>query len=46
MSRAFMLTFMALAALHVLLLISTLRLPKVLPKASEVIELVPMSSNR
>jgi EmrB/QacA subfamily drug resistance transporter len=35
-SRAFMLSFLALAVLHVLLLVSTLRLPRVLPKASEV----------
>jgi hypothetical protein len=35
-SRAFMLSFLALAVLHMLLLVSTLRLPRVLPKASEV----------
>ena len=46
MSRAFMLTFLALAVLHVLLLISTLWLPRVLPKALEVIELVPMNSKQ
>jgi len=32
MARAFMLSFLALALLHVLLLVSTLRLPKVLPR--------------
>jgi EmrB/QacA subfamily drug resistance transporter len=35
-SRAFMLSFLTLAVLHVLLLVSTLRLLRVLPKASEV----------
>lgn len=36
MSRAFMLSFLALVVLHALLVVSTLRLPRVLPKASEV----------
>lgn len=35
-SRAFMLSFLTLAVMHVLLVVSTLRLPRVLPKASEV----------
>ena len=35
-SRAFMLSFLVLAVLHLLLLVSTLGLPKLLPKASEV----------
>jgi EmrB/QacA subfamily drug resistance transporter len=35
-SRAFMLSFLALAVLHLLLLVSTLGLPRVLPEASEV----------
>ena len=35
-ARAFMLSFLAIAVLHVLLLVSTLGLPTVLPKASEV----------
>ena len=35
-SRAFMLSFLALAVLHTFLLVSTLGLPRLLPKASEV----------
>ena len=34
-SRAFMLSFLARAVLHVFLLVSTLGLPRVLPSASE-----------
>ncbi|QNI33215.1 hypothetical protein H7849_04400 [Alloacidobacterium dinghuense] len=36
MSSAFTLSFLVLAVLHLLLLVSTLRLPRVLPKAPEV----------
>ena len=35
-SRAFMLSFLALAVLHTFLLVSTLGLPRLLPKASQV----------
>jgi len=37
LAKAFMLSFLGLAILHMLLLISTLQLPKVLPKAPEAI---------
>lgn len=38
-SRAFVLSFLALAALHVLLLVSTAQLPRLLPNAAQVDEL-------